>query len=283
MVEKIIEGKFKNLHFSLFERELNTAPQNVKLKTDSFFHKELEIVYIKNGEHIYFVDDKKYVLKEGDVIFIEPYRVHYNLRNEATDIAHFGFNFDLSVIDCEQISDSLESGLFTINKIINDEDISKFLFEIYDIYNSKPLMWEIAVRGKLMLLFHTIFNKGYITKAEAADDAANLGFSKKIYDFVANNYSNKKTSSKELSEELFMSHGHFCRRFKNVFGMTFQNFLTNCRVEKASILLLETDLPVAQISKICGFTSCSYFCKCFKKVLDTSPLFYRQKFSKKSK
>ena len=88
MVEKIIEGKYKNLHFSFFERELNTAPQNNKLKTDSFFHKELEIVYIKRGEHIYFVDDKKYVLNEGDVIFVEPYRVHYNLRNEATDIAH---------------------------------------------------------------------------------------------------------------------------------------------------------------------------------------------------
>ena len=140
-------------------------------------------------------------------------------------------------------------------------------------------MWEIAVRGKLMLLFHEIFKKGYISKDKAVEDSANLGFSKKVYDFVANNYANKNISSKELSEELFMSHGHFCRRFKNVFGMTFQNFLTNCRIEKSSILLLETDLPVAQIAKICGFTSCSYFCKCFKNIFDASPLYYRKKFS----
>ncbi|MBE6750654.1 MAG: helix-turn-helix domain-containing protein [Ruminococcaceae bacterium] len=281
MVEKIIEGKYKNLHFSYFERELNSVPQNVKLKTDSFFHNELEVVYINEGEHIYFVDDKKYVLNKGDVIIIEPYRVHYNLRNEATDISHFGFNFDLNILSHDDITDVLESGLFMIDKIIKDDVINGILFEIRDIYKTKPIMWEIAIKGKLMLLFYEIYKKGYITKSVAAEDKENLGFSKKIYDFVANNYSRKNTSSKELSEELFMSHGHFCRRFKNVFGMTFQNFLTNCRIEKSSILLIETDLPVAQIAKICGFTSCSYFCKCFKKVLDASPLYYRQKFSKK--
>lgn len=99
MVEKIIEDKYKNLHFSFFERELNTIPENSKLKTDSFFHRELEIVYIKNGEHHYIIDDKPYKLHPGEVIIIEPYKVHYNLRNDETDIAHFGFCFDLSILE----------------------------------------------------------------------------------------------------------------------------------------------------------------------------------------
>lgn len=132
-----------------------------------------------------------------------------------------------------------------------------------------------------MLLFHEIYKKGYVTKSKAAEDKENLGFSKKIYDFVADNYS-RDITSRELSEALFMSHGYFCRKFKAVFGMTFQNFLTNCRIEKSSILLIETTLPISEISKICGFTNCSYFSKCFKEIFDVSPLMYRQKFSKKN-
>ena len=102
-----------------------------------------------------------------------------------------------------------------------------------------------------------------------------------ILSYMEENFDQELTTEL-LAERSGYSAAHFCRKFKAVFGMTFQNFLTNCRIEKSSILLIETTLPISEISKICGFTNCSYFSKCFKEIFDVSPLMYRQKFSKKN-
>ena len=65
--------------------------------------------------------------------------------------------------------------------------------------------------------------------------------------------------------------------FKEEFGMTFVQYLTNCRISHSKELLISTAVPTEQIAYRVGMNSYSYFCTCFKRLCGMSPGEYRRK------
>ena len=94
-------------------------------------------------------------------------------------------------------------------------------------------------------------------------------------EYIFKNYSLDISSSK-LAEELHINNSYFCRYFKKIFGCTFQNYLSNYRVEKAKTLLSNTDFTISEISQRVGFESFAYFSKNFKSITGTTPKQYRK-------
>ena len=74
-----------------------------------------------------------------------------------------------------------------------------------------------------------------------------------------------------LAKLVGLSEGHFTRVFKEEFGMTFVQYLTNCRISHSKELLIGTDMPTEQIAYKVGMNSYSYFCTCFKRFCGMSP------------
>jgi len=68
---------------------------------------------------------------------------------------------------------------------------------------------------------------------------------------------------------------YFHRLFKNCFGKTPAEYVSERRIAAAKELLLMSDLPPGVISADCGFSSQAYFCYQFKKVTGKTPLQYR--------
>lgn len=64
--------------------------------------------------------------------------------------------------------------------------------------------------------------------------------------------------------------------FKKGVGMGFNEYLTKMRIKKAKDMLINTNIPVNEISKICGYYNPKYFAVTFKKVLGKSPTNFRQ-------
>ncbi len=67
--------------------------------------------------------------------------------------------------------------------------------------------------------------------------------------------------------------------FRKLAGMPPGAFLLECRIEKASKMLLNSDAQVSEISALCGFSDVFYFSRAFKKRRLISPLRYRKEFS----
>ena len=59
--------------------------------------------------------------------------------------------------------------------------------------------------------------------------------------------------------------------------MGFQEYVTGLRIEKAKMLLDETNEKISRIAESCGFRSASYFIVVFRKQLGISPNEYRNK------
>lgn len=75
------------------------------------------------------------------------------------------------------------------------------------------------------------------------------------------------------------SHFHFLRLFRSIMGKTPNRYLSDCRLARSKLLLLSTDLPVAQVAVQSGFQQPSYFIKVFKQAEGMPPNQYRRSFS----
>jgi len=80
----------------------------------------------------------------------------------------------------------------------------------------------------------------------------------------------------EVAASINMAPTYFSRQFKKVTSFGFKEYLIQIRVREATVLLLESDSPVTEITSRCGFNDSNYFCEVFKKVKGVSPRQYRK-------
>lgn len=86
----------------------------------------------------------------------------------------------------------------------------------------------------------------------------------------------RELNHKELSDEFHISTSHLARIFKNATGVTLTKKLTQLRITKAKQLLLESSLPIYEVSFSVGYTSFSHFAKVFRQEVGVSPGNYRR-------
>jgi YesN/AraC family two-component response regulator len=83
---------------------------------------------------------------------------------------------------------------------------------------------------------------------------------------------------KEVANQVYLSPSYFSRLFKEEVGMTFVEYLSFVRVQKAKTLLRVSSLPIEIIANNTGFSNASYFATAFKKLVGKTPREYREQF-----
>ncbi|MCF7940703.1 MAG: response regulator [Spirochaetia bacterium] len=79
----------------------------------------------------------------------------------------------------------------------------------------------------------------------------------------------------QIADHVNLSLDYFSRFFKKQVGVTLNSYLINYRLDKASIILLSSNLSVQEVAKKVGIENGSYFSKCFKKKFHTQPIQFR--------
>jgi len=80
----------------------------------------------------------------------------------------------------------------------------------------------------------------------------------------------------DICAHVHMSKFHFCRKFKEMTGMTVMDYILKTRIMQAKNMLVRGDLSVGQVGENCGFSSLSYFSRVFREHTGMSPLQYRK-------
>lgn len=81
----------------------------------------------------------------------------------------------------------------------------------------------------------------------------------------------------KLAGIAFVSEAHFIRSFRATFGETPHRYLQRRRVERATFLLRDTDLPVTEICLAVGFNSLGTFSRTFAEIIGEPPSLYRRR------
>ncbi len=98
--------------------------------------------------------------------------------------------------------------------------------------------------------------------------------------YIQKNLSHKCTLA-EIAESVHMSPFYFHSIFRRVRNETPQNCLTRLRIEKASELLITSDLNIRSIAEECGFSSQAYFTDVFRRYMEMTPRMYRLRMMEK--
>ncbi|MCL2208850.1 MAG: helix-turn-helix domain-containing protein [Treponema sp.] len=141
--------------------------------------------------------------------------------------------------------------------------------------NSQNLKFvqEAKTVEELTDIIHTIIDRvsGSISSFRGIPHAAAL---RKAENFILENYT-RKISLKEIADVAGLSPPYFSTIFKDEMGENLSKYLNRLRVEKASRLLLETDMSLSEIAACCCFEDQSWFSKIFKAYTGISPGKYR--------
>jgi AraC-like DNA-binding protein/ligand-binding sensor protein len=79
----------------------------------------------------------------------------------------------------------------------------------------------------------------------------------------------------KVAQAMHVSTFYFCKMFKKATGLTFTDYLSRVRVEKAKTLLLNPHLRISEIAYDVGFQSLTHFNRMFRKIVGESPTAYR--------
>jgi two-component system response regulator YesN len=128
--------------------------------------------------------------------------------------------------------------------------LQKVYIELFERLNMECKEWE------KMNQFHTLISEAL----------------KLIHD----NYMENLTLEK-VSATIHVSPAYFSRLFQKETGITFIDYLTKYRINKAQYLLLHTDMRTYEIAEKVGYKNSKYFLKVFKKWVGTTPGEFRSR------
>lgn len=78
-----------------------------------------------------------------------------------------------------------------------------------------------------------------------------------------------------LAQRMKLSRSYFSKCFKDLIGMSFQDYIREIRISRAMTLLLQTSKPIADIAEECGFLDHRYFSRQFRERTGMLPSEFR--------
>ena len=81
----------------------------------------------------------------------------------------------------------------------------------------------------------------------------------------------------DLAAVAGLSQFHFSRVFKETVGVSPNQYVNRCRIEKAKQMLHQRQIKIGRVATACGYRNLSYFVRQFRKVTGVTPGVYQNK------
>lgn len=151
-----------------------------------------------------------------------------------------------------------------------------------DAYLSKPFEMEML----LSVIRNQIKNREYIksryrgnqfvlSPQEATFSNADEQFMIKLNEMIDQNLSQSNLDVKFLTSQMAMSRTSLYNKIKELTGMGANDYINRRRIDKAIVLLVQSDISITEISEQVGFTYQRYFSTLFKEMKGVTPSQFR--------
>jgi len=272
-----------------------------KFTYPAHWHDYYEIIQVLQGEADIVVNGISYHGGSGDIIFVDPARIHgfparVNQRNPHLRFFHFlpkifageELNSCLDVFSNTPIlhapsasedASQAKAAASSAAEAAFYQTASSLLDAVFDEYRRKKSLWRFAIRTHICGLALAALRQstGQISKLPPPHthyDISDTRF-ERVSLFVNQRFSDYTLSLDDAAREAALSRFHFTRFFKRKTGLTFHAYLQAIRLSHAKEMLLKTGLPITLVSEKSGFSSLSTFFHAFKNDTGLTPVKYR--------
>jgi len=255
---------------------------HTQYEMSAHWHSELEIIRVLEGELSVRLNNENYLAKKDDIIFVNPETVHSAIPQNCVYeclVFHLEFLY-VDTYSCRFFVESVLNREYSIKEHIIGEK-SEFIDAVNAVFDAmicKSSGYKFRVIGALYRMLVVIIDSHFyksVNSDSALSNNKNLPKLKKVLTFLRENY-DKQILLEDMAKAAGMSPKYFCYFFKGMTGKTPVEYLNIYRIEKASQMLLNTDLKVTEVAYSCGFNDLSYFIKTFKGIKNISPVKFRK-------
>lgn len=250
----------------------------------SHWHGENELIRVRSGKLSVKLNNNIYTLTAGDCVFVNSETVHGAIPEEC--------EYDCVVFDASAFLVSFSKGTSPLSSFLGGTLLineyfpasAKNVCDAFDhlinsLENEDNIGKKYTVTGAVYTLFGVIMSGGYFFSHEhspAVQSEKNVAKLKKVLFHISERYDTKLTLD-ELAQIADMSAKYFCAFFKEMTRQSPFEYINSYRTDRASKLLLSTDMSITDIAFSCGFSDLSYFIKTFKLLKGTTPGAFRKK------
>lgn len=270
--------KVKSFYSSDMEHAITVHPH---------WHTAVEILFILEGCAKQQVNDSFFTAEAGDIIIIAEDQLHstYSFKGIACNILVLQFD-SFSLLGNILSSNKKNLSAYFGNRVkyknplkSHNSDggcILKCINEIHDELCQMHSAYDLIIGSLLqrMVGFLLRYECFEISKENNVDQEEARQMLDKTFSLIDKCYSEKITL-KMAAMESNLSVTHFCRLFKKSTGMTFNEYLTFYRINRAE-KMMNSSRKIIDISNECGFGSLSSFLRNFKKYKQCTPSLYKK-------
>lgn len=229
-------------------------------------HDFFEFEYIIEGEILMCQNGDTRLLRPGDLVFSTPSAFHsYEPSESSPGIRTITVQFNIDNLD-RQLTPAIPDA-----DIIHCSDELRYAFTALsrekktgDAYTT------LACKNMLERILILFLRAAAGTSGNAPADEI-----MKAISYVNKNFT-RPINLGDMCAISGYSTSHFCRRFKEITGDTFVEYVNKMRLDCARRLLVSSETPVIQICFDCGFSSIRHFNREFKMRYGISPSEYRE-------
>jgi len=249
-----------------------------KPQPNMHYHHSYELYYILEGEREYFIGDRFFKAKKGDLVWVPANMLHRTDGKGATRILiFFKPEFINKYIQKAMLDSLLKKDPYVFHAdAANDKILNQILNALcaeYSKYEKNPDdVCETMIVGYLFRLLFLVHSEENLYVPDIQEDSRTA----KIIKYINENYA-YISNMDEIADNFFISKYYLCRIFKESIGVSFISYLNTIRIKAACELLRSENLFLSEIAIRCGFNSTPYFCKVFKSEKGISPSEYRKR------
>ncbi len=235
--------------------------------------------YIKNGQGELNYQDVLYVLNEGDCVLV-------NCRNEyvissddylwSLDWIHFDGIYMRAIY--EKYIERCGGPCFKAS----DKDVLELIYEkLFQVINSQEYVKDMLIMTLLTELLTELMRQCWGNEAVKGISASQKRW-EPVKEYLEDNYY-KSVKLEELAETFSINKFYLTRKFKEIYGETINEYLTNLRITKAKELLRFSDMTISEISDCVGYSEVAYFTRVFKRNEGMAPSIFKKRWNSNSK
>ena len=262
--------------------------------SDKHGHDYIELAYVISGKLVHYIDDMRVELGKGDFIFLNYDDIHQYklLSGKSAYIINCAFLprfLNPSLDNCRDFNEVLSSHPFYFMKGMLLENPSRHVFkddknkkirnlleDMIKEYDSGDVDNAEILRSHLKEIIIRAMRQIVSTKNTVRNELV-----LKAMQYGEENLKRHGLSINEFAEKNGVSRQYISRKFKEVTGGTFGDYLRYLRINLCLEMLSSVDRPITEIAEEVGYKDMNTFYDHFRKEVGKTPNEYKKSCHKK--